>query len=242
MSPWIVIPAFDEAATIGRVVAVARRHAPVVVVDDGSCDMTGPIAVGAGAEIVRHARRLGKGRALMTGIASARARGASVVVTLDADGQHDPEDIPRVLEAARRSPRAIVIGSRLLHGHAMPRGRLNAIRVAGFFLGWISGRRLRDTQSGFRVYPIRFFDEVHPRRGGFVFETEVLVAAAAHGWDAREVPIRVISRAGRRSRFRPLRDGVAIGGFLAGQVVRQLFTELHALRHPLPSREAPPAG
>jgi len=230
MRPWVVIPAFNEAPTIGRVVAGARRHAPVVVVDDGSRDATGLIAADAGAEVVRHARRRGKGRALLTGIATARAHAASVVVTLDADGQHDPDDIPRVLEAARYVPRAIVIGSRLMDGHELPLGRLNAIRVAGFFLGWINGRHLRDNQSGFRAYPMQFFDEVRPRRGGFVFETEVLIAAAAHAWDAHEIPIRVIARADRRSRFRPLRDGGAIGVYLAVHALRQLRAEVRVLR------------
>lgn len=229
MNPWIVIPVFNEAATIGRVVAAARRYAPVLVIDDGCTDGSAAIALGAGGEVIRHQRRLGKGQALRTGIEAARRRGATHVVTLDGDGQHAPEDLPVVLGAARRSPGAIIIGSRVgaegEAGGAVPAARLNAIRVAGFFADWAGGLRLRDTQSGFRVYPVARLDELQARRGGFVFETEVLLAAAARSLAVREVAITVIPRAARRSRFRPLGDGLAIGVYLAGRVLQRWATE-----------------
>jgi glycosyltransferase involved in cell wall biosynthesis len=100
MKPVIVIPIFDEAATIGRVVEHARAYAPVLVVDDGSRDGGGAVAAAAGAEVLRHRRRLGKAQALLTGIATARRRGATLVVTLDGDGQHDPAAIPALLAVA----------------------------------------------------------------------------------------------------------------------------------------------
>ncbi len=96
---------------------------------------------------------------------------------------------------------------------------MNAIRVAGFFLNWACGLRLDDTQSGFRVYPIELFDEIRLRRGGFVLETEVLIAAVVRGWRVHEVPVAALARARQRSRFRPITDGVAIGGYLAGRVL-----------------------
>jgi len=223
-----VIPAFNEAATLGDVVAAARAVAPVLVVDDGSDDGSAAVAARAGAEVLGHARRLGKGQALRTGIAAARGRGASLVVTLDGDGQHDPRDLGAMLEAARATPRAVIVGSRLGEAAALPVERLNAIRVAGFFVAWASGLAVRDTQSGFRVYPLALFDEVRPRRGGFVFETEVLIAAAAQGWRVREVPVRAVPRAARRSRFRPLADGAAIAGYLAGRVAARWAAETRA--------------
>jgi hypothetical protein len=227
--PWIVIAAFDEAAAIGRIVAAARRHAPVLVVDDGSADASAALAEAAGAEVVRHARRLGKGQALRTGLAAVRRRGASHMVTMDGDGQHAPDDLPAMLAAARRAPAAIVVGDRIADGRAcMPAGRLNAIQVAGFFVNWASGLRVDDTQCGFRVYPIAALDEARARRGGFVFETEVLVAAAMSGIAVVQVPVTVIPRAGRRSRFRPLADGVAIALYLAGPVLRRWRLEVRA--------------
>ena len=219
MNALIVIPVFDEAATIGRVVRAARAHGAVLVVDDGSRDASAAIARASGAEVVRHPRRLGKGQAIRTGIAAARSRGVALVVTLDGDGQHDPGDLAAVLAAARSAPGTLVIGGRLRDPRLLAADRLNAIRVAGFFVNWASGLALEDTQSGFRAYPLAFFDDVRPRRGGFVFETEALVAAGLRGWPVREVPVTTIARAGRRSRFHPIADGVAIGAYLAGRVL-----------------------
>src|SRR5438552_3245303 len=182
----------------------------------------------AGAEVLRHPRRLGKGQAIRTGVAAALSRRASVVVTLDGDGQHDPGDLTAVLGAARGAPRAIVVGSRLAEAGVLPPDRLNAIRVAGFFVNWASGLKLEHTQSGYRAYPVTLFDEVELRHGGFVLETEVLIAAAARGWQVREVPVQAIPRARRRSRFRPLGDGAAIGAYLAGRVVARWAREAAA--------------
>ena len=154
----IVIPVLDEAATIGDVVAGARRHAEVIVVDDGSRDDSASLAGAAGAAVVRHSRRAGKGAALASGIAAARERGADVVVTLDGDGQHAPHDVPRLLDASRRAPDAIVIGSRAHALDAMPRERAHALRMAGFFVSWATGLTTLDTQSCFRVYPLAAYD------------------------------------------------------------------------------------
>jgi len=224
VKPLLLIPAYDEAATVGAVVAAARRHGPVLVIDDGSSDATGDEARAAGADVLRHARRLGKAQALRTGIAAARARRVSHLVTLDADGQHDPDDVPALLAA--RAARTIVVGTRLTDDAGLPAERLDAMRVAGFFASWASGLRLLDTQSGFRVYPIAVFDAVPTRCGGFVFETEILLAAAARGWAVREVPVRARPRGASRSRFRPVGDGVAIGAFVARHALARFGGEL----------------
>jgi hypothetical protein len=229
MTAVIVIPVFDESATVARVVAAAGAHGPVLVVDDGSRDDSGALAARAGAEVLRHSRRLGKAQALLTGLAAARRHGATAIVTLDGDGQHDPEAIPALLAAARGARRAVVVGNRLDGAGTLPGARRNAIRVANFFVNWTSGLAVRDSQSGFRVYPLALFDEVRTRRGGFVFETEILLAAAERGWAVEEVGVPAIARAEARSRFRPLRDGVAIGGFLAGRVVRRWAREIRVV-------------
>src|SRR5207249_4823530 len=122
-------------------------------------------------------------------------------------------DVSALLAAT--APRTLVVGARRTGDGALPAGRAEAIVVAGFFVNWASGLRLADTQSGFRVYPVAIFDEVPARRGGFVFETEVLLAAAARGWLVREVPVRSLPRVAARSRFRPVADGLAIGAYLA---------------------------
>ena len=226
MTPLLLIPACDERATVGAVVAGARRHGDVLVVDDGSTDGTGAIARAAGAEVLRHARRLGKAQALRSGIVAARARGVSHVITLDADGQHDPADVPALLAAA--APRTIVVGGRLGDAAAVAPERLDAIRVAGVFACWASGLRIHDTQSGFRLYPLAVFDVVPTYRGGFVFETEILLAAAAGGWVVREVPVRALPRTASRSRFRPVADGVSIGAFVARHALARFGAEAAA--------------
>ena len=229
MSVLIVIPVLDEVHSIGRVVASARVHGPVLVVDDGSRDGSAAVAEAAGAEVLSHVRALGKAQALLTGVAAARRRGVTRIVTLDGDGQHDAGAIPMLLAASDDAERTIVIGNRL-HGRGeLPALRRNAVRVASFFAGWTCGQPLTDSQSGFRVYPLALFDEVTTRRGGFVFETEILMAAAARGWDIREVGVPALIRTGARSHFRPLRDGVAIGGFLAGRVVARWASEARAV-------------
>ncbi len=224
----ILIPVFNEAATLDRIVSGVRRHGTVLVVDDGSTDRSAAVAGAAGADVLRLDRRRGKGEALRRGARDALARGVDRVVTLDGDGQHDPDDIPRLLKAADETPDALVIGSRLGADGArvMPSGRLAALRVAGFFINWLTGASIADTQSGFRVYPAGLLRAVTPRRGGFVLETEMLIRAAAAGWRLVEVPITTIHVRGRQSRFRPARDGIAVAVYLAGHILRRWGREM----------------
>jgi hypothetical protein len=236
----IVIPVFNEAATIGSVVERALAHAPVLVVDDGSTDDGAARAEMAGAEVIRHPRRLGKGQAIRSGMAAAAIRGAAAVITLDGDGQHDPADIPLLRAAAATRPEVLVIGGRLGQSGRLIRARLNAVRVAGFFTNWATGLRVEDTQSGFRLYPLPLVRGLPTRRGGFVFETEVLVVAARQGIAVREVAVSTLSRTSQRSRFRPLVDGVLIGAYLAemgmGRWLEELRDGLAAVAAPVRRR------
>jgi flavin-dependent dehydrogenase len=224
----IVIPAFNEAPSLGDVVSRARRHGAVLVVDDGSSDGSAAVASAAGADVVRLYRRRGKGEALRRGFKEALDKGVDRVITLDGDGQHDPADIPRLLQAAAEAPDAMVIGGRLTWTAAdegMPAARLAALRVAGFFINWLTGISVADTQSGFRAYPAGLLGTVTPRHGGFVLETEMLIRAVAAGWRLREVPIAAVHASSRQSRFRPGRDGIAVGAYLARHIVRRWARE-----------------
>jgi hypothetical protein len=116
------------------------------------------------------------------------------------------------------------------------------VRIAGFFLSWATGASTLDTQSGFRVYPLVSYDVIVPRRGGFVWETEILVRAAAHGIDVVEVPVGVIPRATRRSRFRPLGDGAAIAAYLVRPVLARWGVELGAAARELGAVFTPEAS
>jgi glycosyltransferase involved in cell wall biosynthesis len=222
-----VVPAFDEAATIGRLVRELRAacpDVPVLVVDDGSADETAARATGAGADgVIRTGRRGGKAAALAAGFRTALADGVDVVVTLDADGQHDPADLSRLLAAARASAGALVLGDRIAGGgDRIPVLRLAAIRAADRVVRWLIGAPIRDSQCGFRCYPAALLRRMRLSEGGFAMETEVLVEAARLGHPLVSVPVRSIYPPGRASRFRALADSAHIGRYLARAVLRDL--------------------
>ncbi|HEY3355388.1 MAG TPA: glycosyltransferase family 2 protein [Polyangia bacterium] len=220
----VVIPALDCAGTVGEVVRGVRAAAPglpVAVVDDGSSDGTAAAARDAGAHVLRHARRMGKGAALATGFGWALGRGADGVATLDGDGQHDPAELPALLAAHGRAPAALVIGARGLHDTASPMPALNRVgnRVSTYWITLFAGRPISDSQSGFRVYPRRLIAPP-PRSTGFETESELVLRAAKLGLPIMCVPVRTVyaPRGSRRTHFRPARDTARI----VSLVLRQL--------------------
>jgi Glycosyl transferase family 2 len=208
----LVIPAYNEARAIGGVLERALPAvAQIIVVDDGSTDQTGSIVAGFPVEALRHGANRGKGAALLTGIRHALERGADHIVTLDADGQHRPEDIAGLVAAAVRVPSAIVVGSRRADGHRAPRARYWANRIADFWISWAAGQRIEDTQSGFRLYPAPTVRQLLARLGegrGFVLESELLIEAGRADVPIVAVPIPALygGVTQRASHFRPVRD------------------------------------
>ncbi|MEM7505718.1 MAG: glycosyltransferase family 2 protein [Pseudomonadota bacterium] len=212
------MPAHNEIHTIREVVEGAMPHVDRVwVVDDGSTDGTSAALDGLDIELIRHDQNLGKGERLAEGLARAFDAGASVVVTLDADGQHDPAAIPAFLARAAEQPGAIILGTRFGDTREIPKGRARAIRFGNFFIGWACGWRISDAQCGMRLYPVAFHHHVDVppgRRRGFVFETAALMHAAEAGLPFAEVPIaaRYKGFQHRPSHFRPIADFMAIFG------------------------------
>ena len=208
-----VVPAYDAAASIEAVVRSTRPVlSPVLVVDDGSRDDTAARAAAAGAEVVRHAVNQGKGAALVTAFHHLAARGVDRAVTLDADGQHLPGQIPLLLAAADETPGAIVVGVRRKEGFAIKRVARFGNWVADRLLRVIAGQPLPDTQSGFRVYPVAATLALGTRGTRFDFETEVLLRAARAGMAVRGVPVEVYYPpiAERVSHYRPWADTLRI--------------------------------
>jgi len=221
----VVIPAYNEAATIADVVRRARAVAPdVLVVDDGSQDGTPELAEAAGARVLRHACNEGKGASLWDGLQEVARRGG-FAVTLDGDGQHAPEDIPRMLEVAGEPPAALVLATRVKSMESIPPGRRRAQRFADFWISWAAGLRLRDTQTGFRLYPSDLLKRLGPRptrADGFVFESAILIRAAHAGIPVRGVPIQAVyPPQGRPSHYRPLVDSLRITRMVAGALLRR---------------------
>jgi len=212
-----VVPAFDEAATIGALVRGLRAvcpGVPVLVVDDGSGDETAARAAAAGAEVLRHGENRGKGAALATGLGALAAAGVGRALTLDADGQHLASEIPVLLAASDAEPRAIVVGVRRKAGHTIARLNRFGNWIADRLLRVIAGRPLPDTQSGFRVYPVAATLALGVRGLRYDFETEVLLRAARRGIPLVGVPVDVHYPpvAERVSHFRPGVDTLRIIG------------------------------
>ena len=222
----VVIPAYNEAATIRDVAQRALRQLPlVIVVDDGSDDGTAQQLEGLGTVVLRNTGNLGKAASLRRGAAEAIGRGAGAIVTLDGDGQHCPEDIPALLQAWHAGPGRIVIGSRLHARDQIPPVRYWANRFGNSCVGVVIGTAIADSQSGFRVYPARVFGEArlrYDRARSFVFESEVLVEAARLGIGILCVPVQVVySGRARASHFRPVVDFLRIGRMLAWRLLAQ---------------------
>lgn len=208
-----LIPAYDAAASIAAVVAGTRAVVgTVIVVDDGSRDDTAAIAERAGAEVIRHGRNLGKGAALLTGLRALAASGVARAVTLDADGQHLPEEIPRLVAAADAAPGAIVVGVRQKAGFAIRRAARFGNWIADRLLRVVAGAPLPDTQSGFRVYPVATTLALGARGARFDFETEILLRAVRRGVPVVGVPVRVHypPPAERVSHYRPWVDTLRV--------------------------------
>lgn len=227
-----VIPAHNESRFIGSVVLKARQCANVVVVvDDGSTDTTAEIADLAGAIVIRHDRNQGKGAALNTGLARARTLAPSVVVLLDGDGQHLPEEMDRVLEPILSGRADIVVGSRYLDG----RSRVPWPRVFGHWIfnsltNGASGVALTDSQSGYRAFSPRALEEISFRSNGFSVESEMQFIASEHRLRMVEVPITV-EYADRPKRSVVSHGLLVVNGFMrfVGQYRPLLFFGLPGL-------------
>lgn len=203
-----LIPAFREEKHIGAVVRVARANgADVLVVDDGSPDATAKEAEAAGAMVLRHAVNRGKGAAMETGYREAQRRGYEVVVTLDADGQHDPADLPKFIDTYQRTGIPVLLGNRMATSDQMPLVRRLTNRLMSGLLSRMMGCYIPDTQCGYRLYRTDLLSLAPTGIQGFAAESEVLLRLAARGVRMDAVRIRTIY-GGEKSKIQPMRDTV----------------------------------
>jgi glycosyltransferase involved in cell wall biosynthesis len=186
------IPAYNEEKNIARVIVGAQKHVDrVVVCDDGSNDMTSEIAEKLGARVIRHERNMGYGAALATLFRNIKEAKVDVMVTLDGDGQHDPEEIPKVVSPILGGEADIVVGSRFMNGggEKVPRYRKSGIKAITKISNTLSDSTLTDAQSGFRAYSGRALDLIDIGEMGMGASTEIIMKAREHGLKVQEVPI-----------------------------------------------------
>ncbi|MBX9400033.1 glycosyltransferase family 2 protein [Lysobacter sp. BMK333-48F3] len=203
----VVLPAKNESEGLGRTLPLLRQVLPgaeIIVVDDGSTDDTAAVAAGLGAKVLSSPYSMGNGAAIKRG---ARAARGEVIVFMDADGQHDPNEIPRLLERLEAGY-DMVVGARNASGQAsVGRGAANALynRLAT----WMTGHKVQDLTSGFRAVRANKFREfLHLLPNGFSYPTTSTMAFFRSAYPVTYVPVDVARRVGTNSHIRPLRDGI----------------------------------
>ncbi len=210
----VIIPAYNASKTIKSVVKGALKYVDrVLVADDGSADDTAIAASLAGADVIKIDRNRGKGNALKILFKKAEEYGYKSVISLDADGQHDPDDIPFFLNDHNMYPEDIIVGTRMHEKERIPRARYNSMHIARFYISLAANQFVEDTQCGFRLYPLSLIKKICLTTEKYVTETEILMKAGDMGGTIRFVKVKTIY-GDNGSHFRPIMDIVAITAYV----------------------------
>jgi glycosyltransferase involved in cell wall biosynthesis len=204
----VLIPAYNAAASLRGVIEGIKEYVPsILVVDDGSTDATAEIALAAGVHVLRHQINRGKGVALRTGFWFLLHQGYRAIITMDADGQHDPSYIPLFIDAYKKGKGDIIIGSRAAEFHAMSWLRRFWNRLGVKAVSKLIGTPLTDTQSGYRLIKAEVLQGLPLRAAGYEVELELLIKACKRGHRVVEIKVTTLYIDGRpSSHFRPVRD------------------------------------
>jgi len=203
------MPAYNEEKYIGSLVLQSQQYAEqVIVVDDGSTDHTSKVAELAGATVVRHMENKGYGSAIQSILAEAKKQDTDILVILDADSQHDPDEIPSLIKAITEGS-DVVIGSREMQRNVIPAYRRMGQRVLSSLTHIASRKKLADTESGFRAYSRKAIAVLQPKERGMAISAEIVSEASRKGLTVTEVPISVIyTKDG--STLNPVRHGFGV--------------------------------
>lgn len=218
MDVWMVMPAHNEERSIGRVLDVLKRegYSKVIVVDDGSSDKTAEVARKRGAVVIRHAKNMGLGAALRTGLKAAFERGADVAVTFDADGQHDPKSVRKLLDSLDGCDLAIGVREKQI---GIPLHK----RVGNFglnFVTYLFSGVFTDSQSGARAFNRRALELVKIKSDRYEVSSEIIIRAKQKGLRLREVPVRCFYTRYSKARGTTIASGFKIFWSLILQKVR----------------------
>jgi glycosyltransferase involved in cell wall biosynthesis len=217
---WLVIAAYNEGSRLANTLRSITGQASIVVVDDGSSDDTFEVARSFPVWVLRHPINCGQGAALQTGIDFALAHGAEAIVTFDADGQHDPADLPNMLRPVLSGEADVVLGSRFLGStQSMPWSRRLLLKLAILFTRLTNGLRLTDTHNGFRVFSRKAAQQIRIRQPRMAHASEILDQIAKHKLRYVEVPVTVRYHASTLAKGQSSWDAFRITGhLLAGRM------------------------
>jgi glycosyltransferase involved in cell wall biosynthesis len=211
---WVVIPTFNNKDTVFDVARKCRQCLEhVLVVDDGSTDTdVEKLFSGTDIAVLRHARNLGKGMAIRTALEHIHKQDAEFMLTIDADGQHDPEDIERFIPLLRQDNSAIIVGARNFNSPHIPQKSRFGRAFSNFWLKLETGIDIFDSQSGFRAYPVKYLSKIKTDGNYYDFEMEILTRAVWAGLKLEEVPVNVFypQARSRVSSFHPFIDNLRI--------------------------------
>src|SRR3989344_1495861 len=190
---FIIVPAYHEAAVIQSVIAEIRAagYQNIIIVDDGSQDDTYALAKATGVTALHHRLNRGKGAATKTGIEAAKLLGANIIVTMDGDGQHNPQDIARLIEPIEKNRCDVVLGTRLKNPVGMPRYKIWQNKIGNLVTWYFYGLYVSDSQSGFRAYSRHTTELINTKTDRYEYDSEVIREIYLYKLKYKEVPIEV---------------------------------------------------
>lgn len=207
MSIPILIPVYNEQATIGQLVKECRRYSDsVYVVDDGSTDRSAQIAQNEGAIIIKHSKNKGKGASLRDSFAEILRKDFEVLITMDGDGQHDPVEIPKFIQEFKQTNADLILGNRM-DRRAMPFIRRITNRFMSRLISSMVGQKIPDSQSGFRLIKTKVLKNINLKTSNFEIESEIIIKTGRMGCRIVSIPISTIYRR-EKSKIKPILDAV----------------------------------
>jgi len=216
----VLIPSYNEARTIGHIVAeLIRKGFVVYVVDDGSTDDTAKLAHAEGAVVVKHRKNMGKGASLREGFRHIVKKGFDAVIIMDGDGQHLASDIGNFTDKMDATGADIVIGNRMLDVASMPKDRKYTNHFMSYLISLLSGRTVPDSQCGYRLIKTEVLEKIRLEASNYEIESEIIIKSSRAGFRIESVPIKTIYK-DEKSRVNPVIDTMRFIAF----VIKIIFT------------------